>query len=145
MVGGTGFAPVPMLLPILNYVNLIFAIFNIKKNGGHMWGSNPRHPACKAGVLPAELMAHKIYGGTSQNRTVFFCSSDRREYQLHQSSIMVGRGRLELPISEDGEFTVRCNSHYATYPINAIINNVLYLNYHQSKASLAISAKNLCL
>ena len=29
------------------------------KLGGHMWDSNPRHPTCKAGVLPTELMAHK--------------------------------------------------------------------------------------
>lgn len=24
---------------------------------GHRWESNPRHPACKAGVLPTELLA----------------------------------------------------------------------------------------
>ena len=52
---------------INNHMNIIYYPFdsNLKfksfiKNGGHMWGSNPRHPACKAGVLPAELMAHKI-------------------------------------------------------------------------------------
>ena len=26
-----------------------------------MWDSNPRHPTCKAGVLPTELMAHKYW------------------------------------------------------------------------------------
>ena len=31
------------------------------KLGGHMWDSNPRHPTCKAGVLPTELMAHKYW------------------------------------------------------------------------------------
>ena len=28
------------------------------KHGGHMSESNRRHPACKTGVLPTELMAH---------------------------------------------------------------------------------------
>lgn len=29
-----------------------------RSTSGHMWDSNPRHPACKASVLPTELMAH---------------------------------------------------------------------------------------
>jgi hypothetical protein len=60
-----------------------------RKNWWSQTGSNRRHPACKAGALPAELWPH------------FFAFSHRgpKENSLQNSKRMVGPGRLELPTS----------------------------------------------
>lgn len=37
-----------------------FSTFPIGSVCGHRWDSNPRRPECKSGILPSELLAHKI-------------------------------------------------------------------------------------
>lgn len=61
-----------------------FSTFPIGSVCGHMWDSNPRHPACKASVLPTELMAHVRKSRSYRNFT--YPTTIRRSLQPPQES-----------------------------------------------------------
>lgn len=65
-------------------------------------GSNRRHPACKAGALPAELRPHSWGSRAKGPPTGGKClqgSSPVRVQENLTEPVVVGPGRLELPTS----------------------------------------------
>jgi hypothetical protein len=46
------------------------------KIGGYRWGSNPRHPHCKCGALPSELLTHIAFAAVCSSVSSSFLLSD---------------------------------------------------------------------